>query len=203
MARPRLHWSTDGRRLTYQQVDRGHQRFRVIEVDSQTGKTRNIIDEKTDTFIWTAHTENLGLNLVNWLEKTDEIIYVSERDGWRHLYLSIEAQARDRRTDHQGRVRRPRHRPHRRGEAADLVPRQRQEPGPGPVFHPLLPRQLRRHRPGRADRGQRHSHHRSLAGPQVPHRHLLARRSAAGPRAAPRVGRQARRASSKKRTSPN
>jgi dipeptidyl aminopeptidase/acylaminoacyl peptidase len=28
---------------------------------------------------------------VNWLEKTDELIYVSERDGWRHLYL-IDAQ---------------------------------------------------------------------------------------------------------------
>ena len=43
-------------------------------------------------------------------------------------------------------------------EAPDLVPRQRQEPGPGPVLHPLLPRQLRRHRPGRADRGQRQPH---------------------------------------------
>jgi dipeptidyl aminopeptidase/acylaminoacyl peptidase len=72
----------------YQQADRGHQRLRVIEIDSQTGKTRNIIDEKSDTFIWTAHIENLSLTLVNWLEKTDEIIYVSERDGWRHLYLA-------------------------------------------------------------------------------------------------------------------
>jgi dipeptidyl aminopeptidase/acylaminoacyl peptidase len=86
--RPRLHWSTDKRRLVYQQTDRGHQRLRVIEIDSQTGRTRNIIDEKSDTFIWTAHIENLSLNLVNWLETTDEIIYVSERDGWRHLYLA-------------------------------------------------------------------------------------------------------------------
>src|SRR5205085_2572719 len=38
-------------------------------------------------FIWTAHTESLGLNPVNWLGKSDEIIYASERDGWRHLYL--------------------------------------------------------------------------------------------------------------------
>ncbi len=40
-----------------------------------------------ETFIWTAHTENLGLSLVTWLDKSDEIIYASERDGWRHLYL--------------------------------------------------------------------------------------------------------------------
>ena len=48
---------------------------------------RTILEEKTETFIWTAHTENLRLERVNWLDKTDEIIYVSERDGWRHLYL--------------------------------------------------------------------------------------------------------------------
>jgi len=84
---PRLRWKKDQRHFAYEKVDRGHQRFRVIEVDSRTGQTRNIIDEKTETFIWTAHTENLRLRRVNWLEKTDEIIYVSERDGWRHLYL--------------------------------------------------------------------------------------------------------------------
>jgi dipeptidyl aminopeptidase/acylaminoacyl peptidase len=29
----------------------------------------------------------LNISYVNWLQKTDELIYVSERDGWRHLYL--------------------------------------------------------------------------------------------------------------------
>jgi fermentation-respiration switch protein FrsA (DUF1100 family) len=85
--RPHLRWARDGRHFAYVKVDRGHQRFRVIEVDSRTGASRNLVDEKTDTFIWTAHTENLGLQYVNWLEKSDEMIYVSERDGWRHLYL--------------------------------------------------------------------------------------------------------------------
>jgi len=85
---PRLHWYCDSARFAYMQVDRGHQRLRVIEVDAATGALRNIIDEKSETFIWTTHTENLRLDLVNWLEKSDELIYVSERDGWRHLYLA-------------------------------------------------------------------------------------------------------------------
>src|SRR5262249_58171785 len=55
--------------------------------DALSGKSRNLIDEQCKTFIWTAHTENVGINPVTWLEKTDEIIYVSERDGWRHVYL--------------------------------------------------------------------------------------------------------------------
>jgi hypothetical protein len=84
---PRLHWMKDQYHFAYEKVDRGHQRFRVIEVDAHTGRSRNLIDEKTETFIWTAHTENLDLRLVNWLDKTNEMIYVSERDGWRHLYL--------------------------------------------------------------------------------------------------------------------
>ena len=84
---PRLHWKKDQHYFAYEKVDRGHQRFRVIEVDSHTGQTYNIIDEKSETFIWTAHTENVRLNRVNWLDKTNEIIYASEKDGWRHLYL--------------------------------------------------------------------------------------------------------------------
>ncbi len=90
--RPRLRWSRDGSRFAYQQTDRGHQRFRVIEVDSQSGVARNLIDEKTRTFIWTAHTENLNLSTVNWLSNSEEIIYASESNGWRHLYL-IDANA--------------------------------------------------------------------------------------------------------------
>ncbi|MBP7049436.1 MAG: prolyl oligopeptidase family serine peptidase [Phycisphaerae bacterium] len=84
--RPRLHWRKDQRHFAYEKIDRGHQRFRVIEVDSHTGQARNLIDERTETFIWTAHTENLGLSIVTWLDKSDDLIYASERDGWRHLY---------------------------------------------------------------------------------------------------------------------
>jgi hypothetical protein len=84
---PRLRWSDDGRVFTYNKVDRGHQRFRVIEVDGHTGRSRNVIDERTNTFLWTAHTGNLGMGPVDWLEKTGDLIHASEVDGWRHLYL--------------------------------------------------------------------------------------------------------------------
>lgn len=46
---PRPRWGKDGRRFTYQKTDRGHQRFRLVEVDTYTGEARDIIDEKTDT----------------------------------------------------------------------------------------------------------------------------------------------------------
>ncbi len=58
---PALHWDKDGRHFTYEKIDRGHQRYRLIEVDSHTGEARNLIDEKSETFIWTAHREAFNL----------------------------------------------------------------------------------------------------------------------------------------------
>lgn len=79
---PALHWCDgNARYFTYEKVDRGHQRFRVIEVDIQTGKTRNIIDEKTNTFIYEQRI------YTHYLPKTHEIIWLTEKDGWRHAYL--------------------------------------------------------------------------------------------------------------------
>jgi dipeptidyl aminopeptidase/acylaminoacyl peptidase len=87
---PRLRWNKDARTFTFEKIDRGHQRFRVIEVNTRTGKTRAVIDEKADTFIWTAHPPRLdeipGI-WVYYLDATDEILYGSERDRWKHLYL--------------------------------------------------------------------------------------------------------------------
>ncbi|KAB2644978.1 MAG: prolyl oligopeptidase family serine peptidase [Verrucomicrobia bacterium] len=89
---PGLRWLRDGFRFTYEKMDRGHQRFRIIEVDTHTGTHRNLIDEQTKTFIWTVHTEGLKMKLVTYLDQTEEILHVNETSGWRHLYL-IDAKA--------------------------------------------------------------------------------------------------------------
>ncbi|KQM78074.1 peptidase S9 [Pedobacter sp. Leaf216] len=79
---PELHWRNgNSRYYSYEKVDRGHQRFRVIEVDVLTGKTKNIIDEKTKTFIYESRI------YTRYLPKTNEMLYTSEQDGWQHLYL--------------------------------------------------------------------------------------------------------------------
>lgn len=84
---PGVRWSKDSKSFSYEKVDRGHQRFRLVEVDARTGLSRNIIDEKSETFIWTAHNSQKDLPIVSWLDKSDELIYLSEQNGWRHLYL--------------------------------------------------------------------------------------------------------------------
>ena len=93
---PRLRWDEDGRHFTYEKIDRGHQRFRLIEVDSQTGEARNLIDEKTDTFIWTAHTREPSISsTVNWLDEVG-------RDHLRLRARRLAAPLPDRRQDRRG-----------------------------------------------------------------------------------------------------
>lgn len=84
---PELRWLSDGRRVALEQVDRGHQRLRVLAIDRQTGEGSVVLEERSSTFIWTAHTENLGLDNVTWLTGSDEVVHASEKSGWRHLYL--------------------------------------------------------------------------------------------------------------------
>ncbi len=86
--RPRIRWNQANGHFTYPLVDRGHQRLRIVSIDPKSGEVANLIDEQSQTFIWTIHTEDLDLQLINWMEKTDEVVYVSEKSGWRHLYLA-------------------------------------------------------------------------------------------------------------------
>jgi len=79
---PDLHWrAKDNRYFTFERVERGHQRFRVIEVDALTAETRTVIDEKTNTFIYESRL------FTCYLPGTNEMLMTSEKDGWQHLYL--------------------------------------------------------------------------------------------------------------------
>ena len=78
---PALHWSVDGDTVLYEKTERGHQRFRVFAVHTRSGETRTVIDERAKTFINTSHAYSYTT------QDGREIIYASEQDGWRHLYL--------------------------------------------------------------------------------------------------------------------
>ena len=79
---PELHWRyKDNRYFTFERVERGHQRFRVIEVDAETAQTRTVLDEKTNTFIYESRL------FTYYLSATNEFLMTSEKDGWQHLYL--------------------------------------------------------------------------------------------------------------------
>ena len=78
----RLEWREDSEHVVFEYNQRGHQVYRVIEVDAETGRTRAVISEEPETFF----------NYSNKRFRKDiddgrEIIWMSERDGWNHLHM--------------------------------------------------------------------------------------------------------------------
>ena len=83
-------WWKDSRGFTFEYNERGHQAYKVIEVDPNSGQTRALIDERSKTFIYyNLLGEGLSAGRRYRYDVNDgkEIIWASERDGWEHLYL--------------------------------------------------------------------------------------------------------------------
>ncbi len=77
-------WDADSKRVTMLYNQRGHQVMRLIAIDVSTGTVTSQIDEQAKTFIdWRTN----GRSYLNRLPATHEAIWMSERDGWNHLYL--------------------------------------------------------------------------------------------------------------------
>ncbi len=80
--KPRPKWNAAGKVFTFEQRDRTRQRRRVIEVNAVSGKARAIIDEKADTFI-----DFYRKGWSQYINGGAEFLWMSERDGWNHIYL--------------------------------------------------------------------------------------------------------------------
>lgn len=78
----RFKWRDDSRAVSFEYNQRGHQLYRVIELDATTGKARVLVDEACETFFHYS-----GKRFRHDLDDGKEIIWSSERDGWNHLYL--------------------------------------------------------------------------------------------------------------------
>jgi dipeptidyl aminopeptidase/acylaminoacyl peptidase len=78
-----VQWSADGRQLAFVSTSRDHkvEQFRVA--DPETGAVREIFEEKVATYF------ESGMGTANWrfLPGSNEVIWLSERDDWAHLYL--------------------------------------------------------------------------------------------------------------------
>ncbi|MEI8019102.1 MAG: DPP IV N-terminal domain-containing protein, partial [Schlesneria sp.] len=76
---PQTEWTTDGKAILIQQMNRLQNSNRVMLWDVQTAAIRTILTE-TDP----AWLENE--NPVRWLNKGKDFVWLSERNGWRHVY---------------------------------------------------------------------------------------------------------------------
>ncbi len=77
-----LRWQPDSSQFTFIYNQRGHQILRVVAVDAGTGVARTLVEEKSETFV-----DYSQKTWFRWLDATGELLWMSERDGWNHLYL--------------------------------------------------------------------------------------------------------------------
>ena len=77
-----MRWLPDSSEFVFLYNQRGHQVLRIVGVNAKTGKTRAIVDEVSETFV-----NYSGKFFSDYLDEMRELIWMSERDGWNHLYL--------------------------------------------------------------------------------------------------------------------
>jgi dipeptidyl aminopeptidase/acylaminoacyl peptidase len=75
-------WRDDSRTVTFNYTRRGNQVTRLVEIDADSGASRALATEEFKTFVFGDrrfhHSVKGGSN---------EVIWLSERDGWSHIYL--------------------------------------------------------------------------------------------------------------------
>jgi dipeptidyl aminopeptidase/acylaminoacyl peptidase len=76
-----VRWAADSSRFSFVYNQRGHQVLQVIAVDAVSGQPRVLVDERSSTFICYS-----SKYFCEWLGD-DELVWMSERDGWNHLWL--------------------------------------------------------------------------------------------------------------------
>lgn len=75
-------WRRDSRAVHFEYNQRGHQVFRVIEIDRENGNARAVVNEEAKTF-FTYSSKKYRYDV----DDGREVVWMSERDGWNHIYL--------------------------------------------------------------------------------------------------------------------
>lgn len=97
---PRMEWAANSDEVIIQQLNRLQNTNNVMLGDVHTGKVHSVLIEKDDAWVDTAWGEidwdrqGLARGDVEWIDGGKRFLWVSERDGWRHIY-SISRDGRD------------------------------------------------------------------------------------------------------------
>lgn len=74
-------WMEDSRSVLFDYNERGHKVCRVLQLSAETGQVRPVVEETSDKFV------TYSRQFHHLLKGQKELIWMSERDNWNHLYL--------------------------------------------------------------------------------------------------------------------
>ena len=73
-------WSPDSEWFTFEYNRRGHMLYQLVAVDAATGRCRTLAEERSDTFVYYNDLYRY------YFRDGKHLLWISERDDWRHLY---------------------------------------------------------------------------------------------------------------------
>ena len=82
---PRMEWAGNSNELIFQQLNRKQNQSKLMYADIKTGLTRVFYQEKDDAWI-SVRSQWDNDNGWYWLKGGNSFLWVTEKDGWRHLY---------------------------------------------------------------------------------------------------------------------
>jgi len=87
---PRMQWIANTHKLLIQQLNRYQNENKLWLVDLETDEVNNFFTEKDEAWVDIDHPDRAqshwGASDVPFLTNGRDFIWISERDGWRHLY---------------------------------------------------------------------------------------------------------------------
>jgi dipeptidyl-peptidase-4 len=79
---PRMEWADNSREVVLQRLNRLQNALDVMLAHSGSGKVWKVLTERDGAWV------NVNDDAVKWVNKGSAFSWISERDGWRHLYLA-------------------------------------------------------------------------------------------------------------------
>ena len=83
-----FNWTKDGSKAYQASFARGYQSVEIFEVTTQSGKTRTVFTESAQTYV------DPNISDLRILDKQQQLLWLSERDGWQHIYRIDQASGR-------------------------------------------------------------------------------------------------------------
>jgi len=83
---PRMEWADNSTELILEQLNRKQNDARIFVCDAATGVARPIYEETEKTWIDVKHRWSEDPTGWEWINGGKEFLWVSEKDGWRHIY---------------------------------------------------------------------------------------------------------------------
>ncbi|HEY4336384.1 MAG TPA: DPP IV N-terminal domain-containing protein [Puia sp.] len=83
---PRMEWADNSTEVVLEQLDRKQQVAKVFLCNAATGAPSRVYEEKDSAWIDVKHRYSDDPTGWEWMNGGKEFLWVSEKDGWRHLY---------------------------------------------------------------------------------------------------------------------